>query len=986
MHEFFTLGQIDLTGEDERSFSSALRQPKRTALLCYLAIGGPGRFQRRDTLLALLWPEHDDEAGRAALRQAVYYLDEALGRGIIRRRGKEELGVDPACFRCDAAEFERAIAEGRPEEALAWYRGDLLPGFHIAGAPEFMRWLDQTRDRLRQSARRAALQLFDAAEGAGNCTRAGEWAERAMLLAPEDEGIPLRLMTLLSAHGDPAAALGVYDRFVRRLRDEYETAPGPDLTRLADRLRSAVPAPALSRAQRRSRTVPRPGPQRDGQHDAPTGGDGSQFAPPSSPKRVIHRLRRPAVIAGLLILGTSLLFAPLYSPSPSASSLDADLIAVLPFRVTGGDSTLLPLGEGMVDLLALKLGGAEGARAVDGRALFAALRGPAAANAGSPRDSALAVARALGAGDALLGSVIGLGARLTLHALLLDVASGQPRGEARVEGHRDSLALLVDQLAAQVLSVGAEIEGHRIAALTTTSLPALRAYLAGRADFRRGRSAESAMAFQRALDLDSTFALAALGLHYSIGQGPARFAPGLVQRAERIAWANRARLNERDRLRMLARFGASFPAWTPRSDQIAFLEGAVREVRDDPELWYALGNCLFHAGALLGIPDWRERAGGALKRALELDPDFLNPQNHLRQLAVEARDTAAVRRYATMTLARADKGGVRWIVAVVTGDSAALNAMRASRFASFDDLGLSRLAYESQSFGFALDDGALGLDMLRERAASEAELNGVRRLERVFALNAGRPTEAARAMEQVLAGSRGPQRRERLRETVYDALYWGGDTILALNALREIQGSIESRASDSPARTQQLHDVCVSEQWHHSRGEQRTLRRSIATLREASLTTEVDTRRARACAGMLDALLVSAERPGDMPAALARLDSLVVAAIPTWMPEDAWLYAGIMLSARLWARHGDTARALGVVRRRGEPGDAVIMLAPFLREEGRFAAETGDHESAIRAYRHYLVLRSEPEAPLAAAADSVRAELDALLGTAARRP
>jgi hypothetical protein len=53
-------------------------------------------------------------------------------------------------------------------------------------------------------------------------------------------------------------------------------------------------------------------------------------------------------------------------------------------------------------------------------------------------------------------------------------------------------------------------------------------------------------------------------------------------------------------------------------------------------------------------------------------------------------------------------------------------------------------------------------------------------------------------------------------------------------------------------------------------------------------------------------------------------------------------------------------------------------VATHLREEGRLAARLGDRAGAIRAYRHYLALRSDPEPRLRAARDSVRAELERL--------
>ena len=49
----------------------------------------------------------------------------------------------------------------------------------------------------------------------------------------------------------------------------------------------------------------------------------------------------------------------------------------------------------------------------------------------------------------------------------------------------------------------------------------------------------------------------------------------------------------------------------------------------------------------------------------------------------------------------------------------------------------------------------------------------------------------------------------------------------------------------------------------------------------------------------------------------------------------------------------------------------------YLREEGRLASLTGDRAGAIRAYRHYLTLRSEAEPALQPEVRAVRAELQA---------
>jgi hypothetical protein len=83
-----------------------------------------------------------------------------------------------------------------------------------------------------------------------------------------------------------------------------------------------------------------------------------------------------------------------------------------------------------------------------------------------------------------------------------------------------------------------------------------------------------------------------------------------------------------------------------------------------------------------------------------------------------------------------------------------------------------------------------------------------------------------------------------------------------------------------------------------------------------------------------------------------------------------------LVLARLWQERGDTARALAAVRRRAyNEGSPPWALAASLREEGRLAGVTGDSSGALRAYRHYLILRADPDPVLIPQRDSVRAEL-----------
>ena len=82
----------------------------------------------------------------------------------------------------------------------------------------------------------------------------------------------------------------------------------------------------------------------------------------------------------------------------------------------------------------------------------------------------------------------------------------------------------------------------------------------------------------------------------------------------------------------------------------------------------------------------------------------------------------------------------------------------------------------------------------------------------------------------------------------------------------------------------------------------------------------------------------------------------------------------------MYEARGSPTGALRALRRRDFLYGGVEYLSTGLREEGRLAELTGDRASALRAYQHYLRLRSNPEPGLAAQASTVRGAVAALVG------
>ena len=237
MIELSVLGPIQLRGADGHELSAVLAQPKRLALLVYLAAARPRGFQRRDKLVALFWGDFDQARARQALNKAVHVLRRSLGDAAIVSRGDDEIALDDAVVSLDVRLFDADIAAGNATTALARYRGEFADGLYVDDATEFDQWLSMERDRVRQAASRAAGEAADASL-AGSATST-DLARRALELSPHDELALRRLMLSLRHAGDNAGAAHEYDTFARRLRDALDLAPSPE----TQALRSSLNAP-----------------------------------------------------------------------------------------------------------------------------------------------------------------------------------------------------------------------------------------------------------------------------------------------------------------------------------------------------------------------------------------------------------------------------------------------------------------------------------------------------------------------------------------------------------------------------------------------------------------------------------------------------------------------------------------------------------------------------------------------------------------------
>ena len=226
--------QADSVGAAEPGAGSAV--PRRALALLVLLAAAPAGGVSRDTLIAYLWPESDEEHARSALRQALHTLRRELAFPELVVGGVT-LRVNPALLTSDLREFDDARAAGDLERALTCYRGPFLDGFHVAGVPEFEHWVERQRVEYASAAAGVLETLARGADQRGEVAAAAEWWRRLAALDPLDSRIATELMRALAAAGNLAGALRHARAHEALVREELGVAPDAAFTALVERIR-----------------------------------------------------------------------------------------------------------------------------------------------------------------------------------------------------------------------------------------------------------------------------------------------------------------------------------------------------------------------------------------------------------------------------------------------------------------------------------------------------------------------------------------------------------------------------------------------------------------------------------------------------------------------------------------------------------------------------------------------------------------------------
>jgi tetratricopeptide (TPR) repeat protein/tRNA A-37 threonylcarbamoyl transferase component Bud32/TolB-like protein len=351
-----------------------------------------------------------------------------------------------------------------------------------------------------------------------------------------------------------------------------------------------------------------------------------------------------------------------WTGAPIAGAASPDIsptrIAVFPFAVRGSNE-LAYLREGLVDILSTKLDGAGELRCVDPHAILcceARGLGP------SPDPIRVAdMARRFGAGLFIMGTIVELGGRLQLEAALYDATTEPaPVTRATVQGETTRIFELIDNLTTELLAGrcgGPETRLTQIAAMTTGSFPALKAYLEGEREMRAMRRGPAMDAFRRAVDADPDFALTWYRLSVAalwFGQ------PGVARDAIRRAGDLSDRLGDRDR-DLVRAFAAVVRGANNEAERLYRVY--VGNHPEDLEAWYQLAELQFHFGPLRGRP--LADSSEAWERVLQLDPGHINAMVHLGAIGASRGDRDAVEAMAQRALDLGQRGdSAVWMLAL----------------------------------------------------------------------------------------------------------------------------------------------------------------------------------------------------------------------------------------------------------------------------------------------------------------------------------
>lgn len=436
---------------DDKNEILPIRHKRGRAMLAYLALK-ESRSENREVIIDLLWPDRFRKQAQASLRQILFELRKLRSTDHVVSATRSEVSLGPSVTDCDVWTFNECAASDDLDDArdaLKIYRDPFLDGPPLGPEP-FRQWAAIQKSRLEGKLDRLVLAATSGWEERDDNEADLKLLADLVRINPMCAPAMLRIMEIECARGNAAAGLQKYRRYARHLKIEFDEDPPSELREACEVLKSLP----------------------------------------------LRRSRFPAI--GLRPFGAQ-------ADPWRKTSIDAPVVAVLPFRYlgngSGGDAMAAAIGEDVTMMLS-------------GYRWFSVLSRAATHSFKSdgaflPRD----FVNRTGADYLVYGAVVDRGPDLSVSIELSDAESGLITWAKRYDSGADDLMRSPTELCPLIVAALdpaiAESEQNALArpALAATgSVTAYRHLVDGYHHFYAGKWAKAFDAFRKATEEDGTYA------------------------------------------------------------------------------------------------------------------------------------------------------------------------------------------------------------------------------------------------------------------------------------------------------------------------------------------------------------------------------------------------------------------------------------------------------------------------------------------------
>jgi serine/threonine protein kinase/tetratricopeptide (TPR) repeat protein len=337
----------------------------------------------------------------------------------------------------------------------------------------------------------------------------------------------------------------------------------------------------------------------------------------------------PAVVSGLAVALLALAgwWALNRAPSPptlETSAVNENSLAVFSFENLKDPADPDRLGQILQELVITDLSGLDPLRVLSSQRLFDVQKQIGGKGDRLAKALNTEVAVKAGAGKMLTGTLSQLGEKWIVAAQMVDVATGEVVQSNRIDG--TDLYTMVDKLTTELqegLRITPPTELVSVRELTSSSLDAYRLYLEGVDLLNNAQYYEARDKLQAAIGIDPNFGQAYYKLAVAL-----RWKSDTREAAKAIFDEFLAReLHTSDKEKRMAE-AARAVLDNQFAETLPVLRQLVKDYPDEKDLWFELGETLYHSPG----GGKHEEALEAFEKAIELDPDFLLASRHIFEI------------------------------------------------------------------------------------------------------------------------------------------------------------------------------------------------------------------------------------------------------------------------------------------------------------------------------------------------------------------